>query len=254
MEPLTGNKTTSLKTLLFVGVVIFTILGIISIVSMIFLSKIGFIIITLISFIILLIFAIKRFGKSIAFGVGLALFSSIVLGMGVGDVCRTIIYKSVHNISVSEAIEYPDASIFSFKDGFVKKEFLGVKDEYIKTKKSIIKIYSCYVAPVVPLNWKKEDPIPLWVGLYRDKEKGTWDNDYRRGFRISKYKNYFMMAILDAEKKHGIKSLKNAPLIIWTNNPSNELNTKIIISSLISGFFILVWLIGLPILKYKNKI
>ena len=155
---------------------------------------------------------------------------------------------------MNEAIKYPNAKIFSFNDGIIKMEMTGVMNKHIRTKQAHIKIFSRYVAPLVTNSWKKNDPVTLWVGTNKDTEKINWTKSYRKGFKILDNNNYYKIAIIDAEKKHGIKSKKDAPVIIWTTNPSSELNLKILISSLISGFFILIWLIATPILRSKNKI
>ena len=154
---------------------------------------------------------------------------------------KLLIGGSVKEISVTEAPQYRNASVFYFRDGIAIPILEGnTKSTYTrgygKGRGATRHLIGYSVIPVVQGGWKEDDPIPLWL-VYEWKSrtgKFMWIpptpideplvvmEDWS-GITVDPSKKYYYKeAISDSEKKYNIKSHPDAALIYYSETPEAE--------------------------------
>lgn len=162
-----------------------------------------------------------------------ALYFTFLLITGYQDYRKLRAAKSVQGISVAEAPEYPDAAVFYFKDGHTLP-YLAGRVSYVTYGEGVFDSGTNYVTvvPVVPQDWQLGDPVPLWAGCQSasyfpfseadDLCTEGYEEVYRAGHVISYHVHYYRRAVRDAERKHGLESSPEAPIIRWIESPGRS--------------------------------
>lgn len=148
---------------------------------------------------------------------------------------------TVSGIMVSDAPKYTSETVFYFLDGKVMKDYLGY--EPIMGRR--YKVGDAYVAPIVPDDWKPNDPVPAWA--YAEyKYPDAWDEELRAGIREA-YDGIKEEAVKDAETSYHIRSVEDAPILMWTAQPERELHfyrglNRIVFIVFLVVFSLVFWL------------
>eukprot|EP01120_Amphizonella_sp_Union-15-10_P000808 TRINITY_DN10835_c0_g1_i2.p1 TRINITY_DN10835_c0_g1~~TRINITY_DN10835_c0_g1_i2.p1 ORF type:complete len:291 (-),score=24.47 TRINITY_DN10835_c0_g1_i2:62-934(-) len=136
----------------------------------------------------------------------------------------------IRNISVTQAVDFPQAGVFYFIDGKVYTQYFGQSLVSHSDEDS----YYC-VVPIARENWTVSDIVPLWAGCYtlqtpcekaiqlaEDICISNWLKPVQKGARISsKDEDSLSDAKNDALLKRGLSEYpEGSPIIIWQDPKS----------------------------------
>ena len=145
--------------------------------------------------------------------IGYAVYS-LVYGVILGHVPRLFLLRESPPISVREADRAP-YDVYHFTDGRVETSLVA------RTKLSARGSAVYYrVAPLVPPDWKRGDPITAWVG---DSSKdyllpASWAEDCRGGYRHGLDTTYGDL-VKDVVRWRSLQASPTAPILEWSKDP-----------------------------------
>ena len=134
------------------------------------------------------------------------------------------------NVSLSEAVQKENATVFYFNEGKPNLQIVGEESFASGQGDSIT---WTYVVPVVDEEWTIDQPVYVWAdcqieqdgGIYNDSFNDCvdeWNSGYMAGLR-DPYSFNFHDAIKNAEKNYHVVSDENAVIIRWVKNPREEI-------------------------------
>lgn len=143
----------------------------------------------------------------------------LVYGLMLGHIPTLFRLRETPVIPVRDAArpEYADCDVFHFADGSVDVAHIRRRTTVGRNGR-----VNCFLAPVLPPDWKSGDPVPAWVGgsEISNLRPGCWDEDWRGGCRIGLDPTYEEMA-REESSRHA--SAPNAPVLTWSKDPAADL-------------------------------
>ncbi|MCW6035613.1 hypothetical protein K4A83_04915 [Spirulina subsalsa FACHB-351] len=141
--------------------------------------------------------------------------------------------ETVEQISVSEAVNYPKATIFYFNNGAVNNNAVTIYSRRVRNSADrTTRYYYYFVAPIVPSDWRIEDPISLWAACSTTASsinpcRRDWQVLHQAGLRVDSGSNsYYKQAIQKATEDYSLQANSDAPIIEWVADPIAALKQK----------------------------
>ncbi|HZF00129.1 MAG TPA: hypothetical protein VE981_24175 [Planctomycetota bacterium] len=163
---------------------------------------------------------------------------SLVYGLLLGHIPQLFRLRETPVIPLSDAAkpEYAGFDVFRFSDGKVDIRHIQRRTTVARNGR-----VNYFMAPVLPPDWKSGDPVPAWVAGedINGNRPGSWDEDWRGGYRIGLETHYQEM-VESSGPSH--KTAPNAPILTWSKEPKAEL---LRVAWLEFGGFLLIDAIGL---------
>lgn len=122
--------------------------------------------------------------------------------------------------SIVEAPRNANATRFSVTDVRAETNLAGMMERRVHLRSGAgpsPQITHLYIAPLVPSNWKRGDPVPAWLACKTSPGFGCLHLDADKARRLIRVREAdladFSEAVRDAERRHGLTSASGAPII-----------------------------------------
>ncbi len=122
--------------------------------------------------------------------------------------------------SIAEAPRNANATRFSVTDVRAVPGLAGKIERRVNLRSSAgpsPQITHLHVAPLVPSNWKRGDPVPAWLACKTSPGFDCLQLDADKARRLIRVREAdladFSEAVRDAERRHGLTSANSAPII-----------------------------------------
>ncbi len=165
--------------------------------------------------------------------------------------------QRITDILVAEAAAHPDAQAFTFRDGQVIGEMSGSHVVRLRNSAMGNTVTFYFVAPVVSEGWQPDMPVPLWAVCRLQSSYACmfdWREPHRTGIRVHSIdESDFLVAVHNAEVRHGLTSAPDAPLIEWGASPTDAIssarNGVIMLPPVVFAF----WMAGVVIFRLYRR-
>jgi len=113
---------------------------------------------------------------------------------------------------------YRNADVFHFSDGRV-----DLKQAARRVLSGRGRRVHYRVAPLLPPDWKRDDPIPAWVadsGLEASLP-ASWTEDYRGGFDAG-FDSTYRDLVIETAQQRSLRTSRTCPILIWSAAPRDD--------------------------------
>ena len=128
--------------------------------------------------------------------------------------------------SISEAPRHPEATGFIVADARAARDFAGSMERTTSRQYGAgprEERWSLQVMPLVPSAWNRSQPVPAWIACTATPGFGCLrrsEEDVSRTIRVRDYEvDFYRAAIANAERRHGLASAPNAPVLEPSRDP-----------------------------------
>ena len=130
--------------------------------------------------------------------------------------------------SVAEMPRHPEATRFIVGDVRAVPAFAASASRTTSTGGAGPRVhhYLYHVMPLVPRGWKRNEPVPAWIGCSAERRDGSdclkkSAREVQGSVRVGDYDlGFYEAAVLEAEKEHGLASAEGAPIVEISSDPA----------------------------------
>jgi len=151
----------------------------------------------------------------------------------------------LHNISLSEVVNKPEAGGYYFTNATVRSEYTTTFHKQTYDRRGSTTTFF-YAAPVTEDTWNPQQEIKVWAVCGPGDQIKDWEKPFKAGLRARRLElEDFHAVVQQAIDQYGLKSHPNAVLIHWT--PSPEQAAQIYLDNIIEAALVwnIIWLAGL---------
>jgi hypothetical protein len=139
-------------------------------------------------------------------------------GLMISSVAELSGGQHVRGISVAQAPEFPQATLFVFRDGHVEADLVA---EYV-TNSADSTVHD-FAAPLVPEGWTREQPVPAWA-VSTVSPQADWRQPLRGA--LGSPAPAALEAVRSAEEKQHLQSAPHAPALRWLADPDADIERQ----------------------------
>jgi hypothetical protein len=175
-----------------------------------------------------------------------AVLAAILCGMYLSSYYDVKDREIIRDVSLAEAMKYPDAGGWIFTEGAVRSDLSATYAYRATHTDGTPTVSYYYAAPIITKNWNRGLPVTVWAVRQRYDKEEFWDQPLKAGVRVDPHsRDHFRTAVGIAAQKHGLTSHENFIMVKWVPSPEKAVATYLEDFKSTAIIWYIVWLVGL---------
>ena len=154
----------------------------------------------------------------------IAIVASVLGGMYMQDYADIIKRDILEDLSIAEAVEYPEAGGFTFREGVVRRDMETTYVDRHSNSRGQTTINYYYAAPLVSESWTPSEPVHIFVVAQTSGERENWAHPWRAAIRAAvTFREEFEKAVAVCQREKQLLATSPVLMLSWVEDPQKAI-------------------------------